>query len=239
MKLAEKIKCLFYRFSITQKRERLPLQWTKEMWNSGLWMSITWLGVPILQWPTDLIILQEIVCEQKPRFIIETGTAKGGSAIFFASLLKLLNIKGKIISIDKYLTEETKRLTESHPMGRDVILHKGDSISHQTIRQIKQIVKDEKNIMVFLDSDHSYQHVLSELNHYQHFVPLDGYLCAFDTIMKDLYDMPKGEKRWRTDNPHKAVMDFLKENDCFEIDKSRNRLLVGFGPDSFLKRVKE
>lgn len=217
----------------------LALEWTREMWQEALWKTIRWLGIPILQWPTDLIILQEIVHEQKPKIIIETGTYKGGSAIFFASLLALLRNNGKVISIENNLSKEVKKKIKKHPLGKKIILIEGDSTDDYTIESIKKIIGNEKNIMVFLDSDHSYKHVLNELRIYQQFVSVGGYLCAFDTIMKYLYNQPNGNPKWKFDNPYFAVMNFIKENRCFEIDKSKNRLLVGFAPDGFLKRIEK
>lgn len=218
--------------------ENLSLDWTRLMWQNGLWKKIEWLGVPILQWPTDLVVLQEIVFEQKPKFIIETGSYKGGSAIFFASLLRLLDNNGKVVSIENNLPDDVRQKIKKHPFGKKIVFIEGNSISTQAIKKIKKIIGDQKKIMVFLDSDHSYIHVLGELRIYQQFVAIGGYICAFDTITKDLYDLPSASKKWKLDNPHRAVLDFVKENRCFEIDKSRNRLLVGFAPDGFLKRIK-
>jgi len=216
----------------------LSLQWTRVLWQNELWTSINWFGVPILQWPTDLQLLQELVYKLKPRFIIETGTYEGGSAIFFASLLRMFDIEGKVISVDNNLQKHTKQIIEDHPLGENIILLEGNSVSADMINNIKQIVNNEENVLVFLDSDHSYSHVLKEMRLYQQFVSVDGYMCAFDTICRDLYDLPSGQPQWEHDNPHHAVMDFLKENDCFEIDKHMNRLLVGFAPDGFLKRTR-
>lgn len=219
--------------------EDLSLEWTRLMWQEGLWKTIKWLGIPILQWPTDLIVLQELVYELKPKFIIETGTYQGGSAIFFASLLMLLNNNGRVISIENDLSKSAKEKIKNHPLGGKITLIKGSSTGIKTIETIEKIIEDQTNVMVFLDSDHSYKHVLNELRIYQQLVPVGGYLCAFDTITKDLYDLPSGSKKWRLDNPHRAVLDFVKKNRCFEIDKSKNCLLVGFAPDGFLKRIKK
>lgn len=220
------------------KHECLALEWTKTSWNLELWKTIKWMGVPILQWPTDLIILQEIIFECKPKFIIETGTYQGGTAVYFASLLRLLNNNGKVISIDISLPAETRRQISRHPLGKDIILYEGDSASAAIEKKVRQELNDEKNILVFIDSDHGYEHVFKELQIYSKFVPVGGYLCAFDTIVKDLSDMSKGRKEWLTDNPARAVTDFLKINDDFIIDKTRNRLLVTWAPDGFLKRIK-
>ena len=216
----------------------VALHWYRVMWHERLWKRIYWFGIQISQWPTDLQLIQELVYTLKPRFIVETGTGAGGSAIFFASLFKLFDIEGQVISVDNNLTKERKQTIENHPLGKNIILLKGNSISTEIIHRIKQIVGNEKEILVFLDSCHSYDHVLNELRLYQQFVPVGGYICAFDTIIKYLHDLPSGKPQWKNDNPHHAVMDFLKENNCFVIDKYMNRLLVGCAPDGFLKRIK-
>ena len=216
----------------------LALQWTRMLWQNQLWRTNRWYGVPILQWPTDLLILQELMHDLRPRVIIETGTFQGGSALFFASLLKLFDIAGRVVSVDLHLSREVIDAVARHPLGDRVTLIAGSATSPEALRRVEEVVGGERNVLVFLDSDHSYRHVLDELRAYQKFVPPGGYLCAFDTIMKDLHDLPLGEPGWREDNPHRAVLDFLRENRDFEIDHDKNRLGVGFAPDGFLKRIR-
>lgn len=215
----------------------LPREWTRMLWQNELWRGNTWHGMPILQWPTDLLILQELVAEQRPRVIVETGTYRGGSAVFFASLLHLFGIEGRVISVDIHLAPEVADSVARHPLGGRITLVEGSAIAPETVRKVEELVGDEKNVFVFLDSDHSYAHVLAELRAYRRFVPVGGSLCAFDTIMKDLWDLPLGEPSWREDNPHRAVLDFIQEDPAFEIDRHRNRLAVGFAPDGYLRRV--
>lgn len=217
----------------------LPREWTRMLWQNELWRGNHWAGMPILQWPTDLLILQELVWEQKPRVIVETGTYRGGSAVFFASLLHLLGMEdGRVISVDIHLAPEVADSVARHPLGRRITLVEGSAIAPATLRRVEELVGDETNVLVFLDSDHSYAHVLAELRAYRRFVPPGGYLCAFDTIMKDLWDLPLAAPSWREDNPHRAVLDFVAEDPAFEIDRHRNRLAVGFAPDGFLRRVR-
>jgi cephalosporin hydroxylase len=217
----------------------LPREWTRTLWQNELWRGNSWYGMPILQWPTDLLMLQELVAELRPRVIVETGTYRGGSAVFFASLLHLFGIEeGHVISVDVHVAPEVAAAVARHPLGGRITIVEGSSIAPETLHRVTDLVGDEKNVLVFLDSDHTYRHVLEELRAYQGFVPPGGSLCAFDTIMKDLWDLPLAELSWKDDNPHRAVLDFLAENGSFEIDRTRNRLAVGFAPDGYLKRIR-
>jgi cephalosporin hydroxylase len=215
------------------------LQWTRILWQNQLWRTNRWYGVPLLQWPTDLLVLQELIYDLKPRVIIETGTFQGGGAVFFASLLKMFDIEdGRVVSVDLHLLPSAAETVAKHPLRDRITLIEASSTSEEALRRVEEIVAGEKNVLVFLDSDHSYRHVLDELRAYRKFVPVGGYLCAFDTIMKDLHDLPLGEPSWKEDNPHRAVLDFLAEDPDFEIDREKNRLRVGFAPDGFLRRIR-
>jgi|SRR6185369_10246666 len=218
----------------------LPREWTRALWQNELWRGNQWHGMPILQWPTDLLILQELIGELRPRVIVETGTYRGGSAVFFASLLQLFGIEdGRVISVDIHIAREVAEALGRHPLGGRITLVEGSSTAPETVRRVEELVAGETNVFVFLDSDHTYRHVRDELAAYQKLVPAGGYLCAFDTIMKDLWDLPLAETSWRDDNPHRAVLDFLAESGgAFEIDRTRNRLAVGFAPDGYLKRLR-
>ncbi|HEX6864066.1 MAG TPA: CmcI family methyltransferase [Thermoanaerobaculia bacterium] len=225
--------------STRSQEQDAALAWTRLLWQNQLWRSNRWYGVPLLQWPTDLLVLQELVYDLRPKVIVETGTFHGGGAVFFASLLKLFDIEGgRVVSVDIHLSSGVAETVARHPLGNRITLVEASSTSPEALRRVEEIVAGETNVLVFLDSDHSYRHVLDELRAYQKFVPVGGYLCAFDTIMKDLHDLPLGEPSWKDDNPHRAVLDFLAENRDFEIDREKNRLRVGFAPDGFLRRVR-
>lgn len=225
--------------STRSQEQDAALAWTRLLWQNQLWRSNRWYGVPLLQWPTDLLVLQELVHDLRPKVIVETGTFHGGGAIFFASLLKLFDIEGgRVVSVDIHLSPGVAETVAKHPLGNRITLIEASSTSPEALRRVEEIVDGERNVLVFLDSDHSYHHVLDELRAYQKLVPVGGYLCAFDTIMKDLHDLPLGEPSWKDDNPHRAVLDFLAENRNFEIDREKNRLRVGFAPDGFLRRVR-
>ena len=214
---------------------QLAREWTRWAWERQLDQGHRWLGFPIYQWPTDLMVLQEIICERRPRVIVETGTWQGGSAVFFASLLKLLG-GGSVISVDVEHPEEVRQALATSPFGDQITLITGDSVSHENVRRVRELVGGEPNTLVVLDSLHTYDHVLAELRAYCDFVPAGGYLIVLDTICYDLWDLPRATPRWRSDNALRSVETFLAEHPEFEVDQSRERYLVTAAPRGFLRR---
>jgi len=215
----------------------LARQWTRAAWQRGLYVGNTWLGFPILQWPTDMMVIQEIIFEQRPRVMIETGTHRGGSTIYYASLLRLLG-GGRVVSVDIEIPDQVQQAVTGSPFADMITLVRGDSKAPEVVSRVRQLVGDEKNVVVVLDSDHGRGHVLAELRAYCAFVPVGGYLVAMDTICHDLWDLPNGAPQWRDDNPLRAVEDFLREHPEFEADRSREKFLVTYAPGGFLKRVR-
>jgi cephalosporin hydroxylase len=218
--------------------EQLARQWTKTMWNASLWKHVRWLGVPVLQWPTDLILMQELIAEQRPRVVIETGLYVGGTAIYYASLLRLLGIEGRVISIDIQLHPEAKRNVEASAFREQIRLIEGDSKSDAVHRTLAEALAGESNVLVCLDSDHSYAHTLGELRTFMRYVPVGGYMVLFDTICEDLADTPNGDPAWKKDSPMSALREFVAENPAFSTDTRFNKYLVSFAPNGFLKRVR-
>jgi cephalosporin hydroxylase len=215
----------------------LARQWTRAAWQAELYVGNTWLGFPILQWPSDMLVLQQIVFEQRPRVIVESGTHRGGSAVYYASLLWLLG-GGKVVSVDLKIPNQVRRAIAASPFADMIALVQGDSKSPEVVRRVGEAIGDEGNVLVALDSDHSRAHVLAELRAYGGFVPVGGYLIAMDTICHDLWDLPRGSPQWKDDNPLRAVEDFLREHPEFEVDQARERLLVTFSPGGFLRRAR-
>lgn len=215
---------------------RLARQWTRTMWNAGLWRQVSWLGVPILQWPTDLLLLQELMARLRPRFVVETGLHLGGTAVFYASMLQLLGIDGRVISVDIQITPEARKNVESSAFRDQITLLEGDSKSDAVHRQIATLLAGEPNVLVCLDSDHSRAHTLAELRLFSRYVPVGGYLVLFDTICEDLADTPNGEASWADDSPMAALRQFLAESPHFVTDASWGKFLVTFAPQGFLRR---
>ena len=200
--------------------------------------NFSWMGRPIIQYPQDMIAMQELIWEIKPDLIIETGVAHGGSLIFYASLMELIG-KGEIVGIDIDIRAHNREAIESHPMFKRITLLEGSSLSEEIVAQVKNIAKDKKTILVSLDSNHTHEHVLEELRLYAPYTSVGSYCVVFDTIVED---MPKAmyDRPWDVgDNPKTAVWAFMKENDSFEINKEiDNKLLISVAPDGYLKRIK-
>ena len=216
----------------------LARRWTKAMWNDSLWKQVQWLGVPVWQWPTDLVILQELIAKLRPRVIVETGVALGGTAVFYASILELLGIDGRVVSIDIRIDPAARKNVATFPFGRRVRLMEGDSTSDAVHNELQKDLAGERNVMVCLDSDHSYTHTMAELRLFSRYVPVGGYLVLFDTICQQLADVPNGEPSWNHDNPMAALKEFLAENPSFSSDPYYEKYLVSFAPQGFLVRKK-
>lgn len=201
--------------------------------------NFSWMGRPIIQYPQDIIAMQEIIWEVKPDLIIETGIAHGGSIIYYASLLELIG-KGSVLGIDIDIREHNRKAIESHPMNRRIQMLEGSSISSEMLEKVKELASGKETILVALDSNHTHDHVLNELRMYSPFVTKGSYLVVFDTIVENLPDYYLPNRPWKKgDNPMTAVKQFLKENDDFEIDTNiDNKLLISVAPQGYLKRVK-
>ena len=229
------------KMSKNKKLKNQTNEWIKTSALHQYSYNFTWLGLPIIQYPQDIIALQEIIWKIKPDLIIETGIARGGSLIFSASLLEIINEGGEVLGIDIDIREENKRAIENHPMNKRITMLEGSSIDKDIAEKVYKIAKEKKKILIVLDSNHTHEHVQKELNLYANLVSIGSYCVVFDTIIED---MPKewdwGLRTWGVgNNPKTAVFEFLKSNDNFEIDKSiDNKLLISVAPDGYLKRVK-
>ena len=206
---------------------------------AGYSYNFTWMGRPIIQYPQDMIAMQEIIWDIKPDLIIETGIAHGGSIIYYASILELIG-KGEVLGIDIDIRSHNRAEIESHPMSKRITMLEGSAISQEIIEKIKPFVEGKKTVMVCLDSNHTHDHVLAELQLYSPFVTVGSYLVAFDTIVEDLPADLYNDRPWSVgDNPKTAVWEFLKSNDDFVINNEiDNKLLVSVAPSGYLKRVK-
>lgn len=210
--------------------------------------NFSWLGRPIIQYPPDIIGMQEIIWSVQPDLIIETGIARGGSLIFSASILTLLDlcypsqnnsIDRKVVGVDIEIRPHNKTAIEAHPLSNRIEMIEGSSIDKSVIDQVKTIAANHKTILVCLDSNHTHDHVLQELEAYSSLVSIGSYCVVFDTIIDDLPKPLLGERSWGPgNNPKTAVHHFLQSNKQFEIDKDmHNQLQITVAPDGFLKRV--
>ena len=200
-----------------------------------------WLGLPIIQYPQDIIAYQEIIWNVKPDLIIETGIARGGSLVLSASMLQLIG-KGQVLGIDIDIKKENLKKIESHFLKKRIKMIQGSSLDENVIKQVKKIAKNKKKIMVVLDSNHTHQHVLNELENYSQFVKKGSYLIVFDTIIEDIPKKltEKTNRPWKKGNsPKSAIKEFLKKNSRFEIDNMiDNKLQISVAPNGYLKCIK-
>lgn len=207
--------------------------------------NFTWFGVPIIQIPQDIQALQEIIWEVKPDLIIETGIAWGGSIIFSASMLTLLEgcdkIKdGKVIGIDIDIRPHNKKAILAHPLSKKIKMIEGSSIDQKVIRKVSNFAVSKKKVLVCLDSNHTHNHVLAELRAYAPLVSIGSYCMVGDTGIEDLPAGIISDRPWgKGNNPKTAVWEFLRENKNFKIDKTiESKLILTGSPDGFLKRIK-
>ncbi len=224
--------------------EILSKLWIQVEWNELHWKSFSWLGLPMWQLPEDVLRLQEFVWEFKPDIIVETGINLGGSALFFASMCKLMG-KGEVISIDISIPAEVRSAIERHTLSDAITLVEGDSVSDDTVAEVKALAGSNDKVLVFLDSDHSYAHVLKELERYSELLPLGSYIVATDGVMEFLADVPLGSREWIGDNPMTAAKEFVSSNPNFVIERPKARYhdekviqSMSYWPSAWIKRVK-
>lgn len=203
--------------------------------------NFSWMGRPIIQYPQDMVAMQELIWEVKPDLIIETGIAHGGSLIFYASMLKMMDIEGEVLGIDIDIRTHNRAAIEAHPMYRYIMMLEGSSTDPQIVAQVRGKAAGKKRVMVVLDSMHTHTHVLKELELYSPFVTKDSYLVVFDTVVEDMPEDAFPDRPWgKGDNPKTAVWEFLKTNDRFEINRAiQGKLLITVAPDGYLRCVKD
>jgi cephalosporin hydroxylase len=203
--------------------------------------NFTWMGRPIIQFPQDIVAMQEIIWEVKPELIIETGIAHGGSLIFYASMLEIIGVNGQVLGIDIDIRPHNRDEIEKHPMFRRIEMIEGSSTEENVVNKVYDFAVDKSPVLVVLDSSHTHGHVLKELELYSHLVTKGSYLVVFDTVVEDMPDEFFDERPWgRGNNPKTAVKDFLKINDRFVVVKDiEEKLLITVAPDGYLKCIKD
>jgi len=207
----------------------------------GYTYNFEWMGRPIIQFPQDMVALQEVIWRVKPDLIIETGIAHGGSLVFSASMLELLGGEGQVLGVDIDIRAHNREAIESHPMAKRISMIQGSSIDPLVVDQVKAATEGKSKVMVLLDSMHSHDHVLSELQMYSPLVSKDSYLIVFDTSVEDMPEDFFPDRPWgKGDNPKTAVWEFLKSNKRFEIDEEfDDKLLITVAHNGFLRKVKD
>lgn len=198
----------------------------------------SWLGLPIIQLPADIIATQEAIWKSKPDVIIETGVARGGSLIFYSSLIELIG-GGKVIGVDVDIRKHNQESIEEHPLSKNIILVEGGSTEESTLKQIQKYVTKKSRVMVILDSDHSYSHVFKELELYAPLVTEGCYLVVADTLAGHWSEKeaPKNRSKFwfKGNEPLSAMNDFLSKNRDFQSDEALNgKLVLSSSPGGYL-----
>ena len=215
--------------------------WMREITRHKYAYNYTWMGRPIIQFPQDMMAVQEIVWASRPDLIIETGIAHGGSMVYYASLLELLGGDGLVLGIDMDIRAHNRTAIESHPMAKRIRMIEGSSVDKGVAREVCRMTEGRPRVMVVLDSNHTHEHVLSELRLYSPLVTRGCYLVVFDTLLEDMPDDLIRDRPWcRGNNPKTAVREFLQHTDRFEIDKIiESKLLITVAPDGYLRCIKD
>jgi cephalosporin hydroxylase len=210
--------------------------WTRSGWQQKASYEPTWLGIPIIQLPEDILMMQELLWRIRPDVVIESGVAHGGALVLYASILSLLG-KGRVIGIDIEIRKYNRLALQSHPMSDRITLIEGDATAASTVEQVRQLIHPGETVLVALDSNHAGPHVSKELEIYAPFVKVGGYIVVFDGIMEIVSDAPNGSLDWRNDNPWHAVQRFVASHPDFEVDPYYERLKSTYCPGGFLRRV--
>ena len=218
--------------------------WLRAGWDTKYVYSFAWMGRPIIQLPEDMIRIQEVIYRIKPDVIIETGVAHGGSLVFYATLCKAMD-RGRVIGIDIEIRPHNRKAIEAHEFFEYVTLVEGDSVDEHVVDTVKSLVDSGEKVIVILDSNHTKQHVLSELRAYSELVSVGSYIVACDGIMENLVGAPRSSEDWSWNNPKAAAEEFVKENDSFVIEEPSFPFNEGiitervtYWPSAFLRRIK-
>lgn len=216
--------------------------------------NFSWLGRPIIQYPQDIVAMQELVWRIKPDLIIETGIAHGGSLILSASLLALLDVeeaiaegrtmdpqasKRLVLGVDIDIRPHNREAIEAHSMSSRIQMIQGSSVAPDVVAKVHEVAARYQRVMVCLDSNHTHEHVLAELEAYAPLTSVGSYCVVFDTVVEDLPPTLITDRPWGPgDNPKTAVWDYVNRNRGFEIDRNiDSQLLVSVAPDGYLKRI--
>lgn len=219
--------------------------WSRETNRNGYTYNFSWMGRPIIQYPQDIVAMQELIWTTQPDMIIETGIAHGGSLIFSASMLELNAACGgkrdaRVLGVDIDIREHNRAAIEAHPLAHRIYMIQGSSIAPEVVAQVTEAAKGRESVLVILDSNHTHEHVLAELKAYAPLVTLGSYCVVFDTLIEDMPAELFPDRPWGPgNNPKTAVWEYIKSHPEFEVDQSiPYKLLITVAPDGYLKRIR-
>ncbi len=233
---------------------RLTNEWMKSVNLLKYSYHFEWMGRPVIQYPQDIVAMQELIMSVRPDLIIETGIAHGGSLIFSASMLAMLDMcdaieqgttidpkksRRKVLGIDIDIRAHNRAAIEEHPMASRIQMIQGSSIAPEVVAQAKAIASEYKTVMVFLDSNHTHDHVLAELKEYAPLTSVGSYCVVFDTVIEDMPKEMFPDRPWGPgDNPKTAVWEYLKTHPEFVVDSAiDNKLLITVALHGYLLRA--
>lgn len=229
--------------------------WLRDTLKHRYTYNFSWMGRPIIQYPQDMVAMQELIWSIKPDLIIETGIAHGGSLIFSASMLAQLDMcdaieagtsfnpresPRKVLGIDIDIRAHNRAAIEAHSMASRIQMIQGSSVAPEVVSQVRQVASGYSRVLVCLDSNHTHEHVLAELEAYASLASVGSYCVVFDTIIEDLPADTFPDRPWGVgNNPKTAVWEYLKSHPEFEVDKQiDHKLLISVAPDGYLKRMR-
>ena len=241
-------------FSEDARLKTIAHDWVFHSMQQKYLYNFDWLGRPIIQYPEDMVAIQELIWKVKPTLVIETGIAHGGSLVLSASMLAMLDYceaveagstldprksRRKVVGIDIDIRSHNRSAIEAHPLAGLISMVEGSSVDRHVIDEVHQLAAGHETVMVFMDSNHTHEHVLGELNAYAHLVTKGSYCVVFDTFVEDMPPKYFPDRPWdKGDSPKTAVREYLKSNSEFEIDNSiDNKLLISVAPDGYLLRI--
>ena len=221
--------------------KKLSTRWIHDTARYKYSYNFSWLGVPIIQFPQDMFAMQELIWSIQPDLIIETGIAHGGSLIFYASMLELLGGDRQVLGIDVEIRPHNRAALEHHPLFKRITMLEGSSTDTDIMNQVREVTRNRKCVLVTLDSCHTHEHVLRELQLYSPFVTKGSYLVVFDTIVDDMPAELFNDRPWGVgNNPKTAVRVFLESNDRFVVDEAiENKVLITVAPSGFLRCIED
>jgi cephalosporin hydroxylase len=223
--------------------EAISNAWLRSGWDNKYVYGFSWFGRPIIQLPEDMFRLQEVIYSVQPDVIVETGVAHGGSLVFYASICKAMD-RGRVVGIDIEIRPHNRHAIESHPLFPLITLIEGSSIDPDIVSQAKAQVREGETVLVLLDSCHTKEHVLAELNAYSTLVSPGSYIVAMDGIMEQVVGAPRTQPDWSWNNPRAAAQEFVAANTGFVIEQPPSQFNEGsiskpvtYWPSGYIKRI--
>jgi len=218
--------------------QALSTQWVLKTLPHRYSYNYSWMGRPIIQYPQDMVAMQEILWRVQPDLIIETGIAHGGSLVFYSSICELIG-HGEVLGIDIDIRAHNRTAIEAHPMARRIRMIQGSSIDPAVVATVAAQAAGKRTLVV-LDSNHTHDHVLAELQAYAPLVSVDSYCVVFDTVVEDLPPGLYPNRPWDVgNNPKTAVKAYLAGNPDFSIDEDVDaKTLITVAPGGYLRRIR-